>query len=403
MISDYFKLSYKNLKKRKLRSWLTILGIFISVATIVILLSLSLGLEQAVEEQFRLIGTDKFFIQPKGQAGAPGAGGAVTLTKEDIEFIEKVRGVKQVSYFIGENAKIEFAGETRYYIVSALPENAFELFEEISGFEVDRGKDLKFARRGDVAVGSLYYDGNLFKRPIEPGSKIKINDKEVRVIAIMNPIGNPQDDQNVYMFLDTYEEIFGETDRADYIYVQIEPREDIQKVAERTERGLMKFRDVNEKTRDFDILTPEELLESFDIILDILTGFLVGIGAISLLVGGIGIANTMYTSVLERNKEIGTMKATGARNKDILSIFVIESGLLGLIGGFIGVVVGIGVAKIIEIIATQAIGSDILRAAFPWYLIFGSLLFGFIIGSVSGFLPAKQASKLKPVDALRYE
>jgi len=403
MIQDYFKLAFQNLRKRKLRSWLTILGIFIAVATIVILLSLSLGLEQAVEEQFRLIGTDKFFIQPRGQAGAPGAGGAISLTEKDVEEIEKVRGVKEVSYFIGENVKIEFKGQTRYYIIAAFPRDGLDIFEETTSIEVDRGKDLKFARRGDVALGSLYYSGNLFKRPIEPGDKIEINDQEVKVIAIMNPLGNPQDDQNIYMFLDTYEELFGKAERVDAIYVQIQPGEDIREVAERTEKELRDFRNVDERNQDFTVSTPEEFLDAFSQILDILTGFLIGIGAISLLVGGIGIANTMYTSVLERQKEIGTMKAVGARNKDILLVFLIEAGLLGLVGGILGILIGIVVGETIEIIATQAIGSDILRAVFPWYLILGALLFGFLIGSVSGLLPAKQASKLKPVDALRYE
>ena len=130
---------------------------------------------------------------------------------------------------------------------------------------------------------------------------------------------------------------------------------------------------------------------------------LVGIAAISLLVGGIGIMNTMYTSVLERTKEIGTMKAVGARNSDILLIFLMESGLLGLVGGAIGIAIGFGLGKGTEYIAGMYLGSGLLRAVFPWYLILGALAFSFIIGSLSGALPAVQASRLKPVDALRYE
>ena len=138
-------------------------------------------------------------------------------------------------------------------------------------------------------------------------------------------------------------------------------------------------------------------------VLNILTAFLVGIGAISLLVGGIVIANTMYTSVLERRKEIGTMKAVGARNSDILLVFVIEAGILGLLGGFLGLIVGIIVAKTIEYIAAVYIGSNMLRASLNPLLIIGSLAFAFLIGVVSGLAPSYQASKLKPVDTLRYE
>ena len=185
--------------------------------------------------------------------------------------------------------------------------------------------------------------------------------------------------------------------------MQIEPGEDINEVADRIERKLFKSRDVDEKTRDFIILTPEEILETFGMILNIITGFLVGVAAISLLVGGIGIANTMYTSVLERTKEIGVMKAIGAKNSDVLLIFIIESGLLGLVGGIIGVVFGFGIAQFIEFVGTKQLGLAILQVSTPLYLFVGSLAFAFLTGAVSGALPAWQASKTNPVEALRYE
>jgi putative ABC transport system permease protein len=131
--------------------------------------------------------------------------------------------------------------------------------------------------------------------------------------------------------------------------------------------------------------------------------FLVGIAAISLLVGGIGIMNTMYTSVLERTKEIGTMKAVGAKNSDILLIFLFESGLIGLIGGIIGTLLGLGISKTVEFIAITSLHTTLLQAAVPFYLVGGCLSFAFLIGALSGTIPALMASKLKPVDALRYE
>ena len=112
--------------------------------------------------------------------------------------------------------------------------------------------------------------------------------------------------------------------------------------------------------------------------------------------------NTMYTAVLERTREIGVMKAIGAKNSDVMLIFLIESGMLGLVGGLIGILIGIGISKTVEIIASKFIGG-LLKAYFPWYLIAGALIFSFLIGTISGVMPAMQASKMKPVDALRYE
>jgi len=403
MITDYFSLSLSNLRRRKVRSWLTMLGIFISIATIFLLISLSLGLREAINEQFRMLGTDKFFIQPKGQLGAPGTGGAVTLTSEDVDIINKVRGVKATSYLTAGNGKIEFNGKTRYYFIAAFPRENVNLFFEAGGLKVDEGKPVEKTKVGDVALGSLYKTGNLFGKPIHTGDKIKINGVEVSVATILQPVGNPSDDQNIYMFLDTYEKIFNKTDRADAIYVQIQPGENVEDVASRAKQKLAKFRNVDVDDPDFSISTPEELLSSFDLILNIITAFLAGIAAISLLVGGIGIMNTMYTSVLERTKEIGTMKAIGAKNSDILYIFLIESGMLGLIGGLIGVALGFSLSKLIEIIATNYLSTTLLKAAAPAYLILGCLAFAFLIGLASGYLPARQASSLKPVDALRYE
>src|SRR3989344_6791900 len=132
MLSDYFKLAVKNLRRRGLRSWLTMLGIFISIATIFTLVSLSLGLQGAVEEQFRILGTDKFFIQPStGFLGPPGSVGGTILTENDVETIGKVRGVKDYSYFVAGNAKIEFNEKTRYMLVWGLPLDHSDVYTEI--------------------------------------------------------------------------------------------------------------------------------------------------------------------------------------------------------------------------------------------------------------------------------
>jgi len=166
---------------------------------------------------------------------------------------------------------------------------------------------------------------------------------------------------------------------------------------------LRRSRGLKEGNEDFEVSTTEELMKAFNTLLNIVQGVLVGIALISLVVGGIGIMNTMYTAVLERTKEIGILKAVGAQNRDILSLFLVESGILGLAGGAIGVLLGMGFSKLVELVATMALQTKLLQAYFPWYLTLGSLAFSFLVGTVSGILPAYQASRQKPVDALRYE
>ena len=128
---------------------------------------------------------------------------------------------------------------------------------------------------------------------------------------------------------------------------------------------------------------------------------MIGIAGISLLVGGIGIMNTVYTSVLERTKEIGILKAVGANEKNILLLFLFESGMLGMLGGVIGVILGLSISKSVEYFAYQYYQSQLIQAQISPLLIISTLLFAFIIGTISGTLPAKQAARLNPVDAMR--
>src|SRR3989338_11262871 len=172
--------------------------------------------------------------------------------------------------------------------------------------------------------------------------------------------------------------------------------------AGKLEEKLRKEKGQEKGEETFFVQTFEQLLETFGTILIVLNAILVIIARISVLVAAVNITNTMYTAVIERTKEIGVMKSIGARNSTILFVFFMESGIIGLIGGAIGVLLGYGLAKIGGFFAAAA-GFALLKPAFPWWLIIGSLLFSFIVGAASGYLPARAASKLKPIDALRYE
>jgi putative ABC transport system permease protein len=404
MISEYFNIAIRNIRQRGLRSWLTMMGIFISVATIFMLISLSLGLQGAVKEQFELLGTDKIFIQPStGFLGAPGSISNVILTEDDVETISKTRGVKDVSYFVAANARVEYRKYTRYMMVWGIPPESQDVYLEVGAMEIAEGRFLKENDKNSAILGNHFLTQNIMGRPVRAGNNLIINGQEVKVKGIMEVIGNPDDDRSILMDLESFRELFDIPERVDYIMIQTEENEDVIEVAERIEHDLRKARDVTEDTQDFDIFTMDELLESFQDILNIITVFLAGVAAISLLVGAVGIANTMYTSVIERTREIGVMKAIGAQNKDILRIFLIESGLLGLVGALIGVCFGYGISKSVEYIAIEYLGTTLLKAAAPFYLVAGCLLFGFLIGAISGTLPAYQASKTNVVDALRYE
>ena len=148
--------------------------------------------------------------------------------------------------------------------------------------------------------------------------------------------------------------------------------------------------------------TFEDALATFGVVINVINGVLFLIALISLIVASVNIMNTMYTAVLERTKEIGVMKAIGATNEEILLIFVFESGFLGFLGGLIGVIIGYAISVTGGDIAAAS-GYALLKPIFPWYLIMGCLLFATLVGTGAGLLPARQASRQRPVDALRYE
>src|SRR3989344_3260993 len=167
MISEYLNIAIKNIQKRKLRAGLTLLGITISIATIFVLISVSLGLQEAVEEQFRLLGADKFFIQPRGQLAGPGTGGAVELTESDLDVIRKIVGVKEASPWAASSAKIEFNDEIRYVSVVGIDLETSDLFIETGAYEAEDGRVLKQGDLSNVMIGSQYKHNNFFKKPIQ--------------------------------------------------------------------------------------------------------------------------------------------------------------------------------------------------------------------------------------------
>jgi len=403
MIKDYTKFAFRTFKVRGIRTFLTMLGIFVGIAAIVSLISLGQGLENAITEQFEMLGTNKIIISPAGTFFGFGGEASSDLTEDDLDVINKVKGVKTAGGMLFKFANVKFGNEIKYTFVIGLPlDESGQIIQDLSGFDVDKGRDLKEGDKYKVTVGDFLAQGDFFEKKVQIRDKIEIEGQEFAVIGQVARIGNPADDSQVYIPMETARELFDEPLKLDFIMLEGVKGIDMSALAEDIEKDLRKHREVDEGEEDFNVQTFEELMDTYSTILVIVQAVLIGIASISLLVGGVGIMNTMYTSVLERTNEIGVMKAIGAQNKDILAIFLIESGFLGLIGGVIGILIGVGIGKLVEFGAAQQ-GLDILKASFPWYLIVGALLFSFLVGAISGVAPARQASKLKPVDALRYE
>ena len=403
MLKDYFRLALHSVRQRKMRSWLTLLGIFIGIAAVVALISLSQGLESAIKEQFVKLGSDKVIVQAIGSGyGPPGSGAVAPLTKSDLDEIKKVKGVDQAFGRLIRSVKVQFDKEIEYtYAVSVPDDNEdLQLVIEVNNYELEQGRMLKKEDKYKAVLGKdLATD--LFGKEVQLQDTLEIEGKEFKVVGLLKKSGNPQQDVALVVPEAALEEILGIEGSKDMIAVKGNPGEELSTVSERLKKELRNHRKVKEGKEDFSVETPENILATLTTILAIVQGILVGIAAISLLVGGIGIMNTMYTAVLERTKEIGIMKATGARNSQIWFLFLTESGLLGLLGGIIGVSLGLGISKTVEYVAYQIYEAYLIRADISWILILSMLLFAFAIGAISGALPARQAAKLKPVDALR--
>ena len=404
MIEDFFLISFRNLRKRKIRSWLTMLGIFIGIAAVVSLISLGEGLRGAVGTQFANLGTDKLTVQAKGGGfGPPGSGVAKKLTDKDFDVISRIEGVEAIAKRYVRVGSLEFNDQIEYGYATSIPEyEGRKLVEDTIGVDMEFGRFLKKEDNKKVALGYSFYADEIFDKPIINGNKVLINGEVFEVVGILEKSGSLIFDGAVYMNEEPLKELLDVGDEIDIIAIKVSDENEIPRIVEDIEKQLRKTRKVEEGKEDFTVETPQDVLESLNNIVSVISIVLIGIAAISLLVGGIGIMNTMYTSVLERTKEIGIMKSIGARNSSIFGLFLIESGILGLFGGVIGIILGYLLAKIVEFAAKGFLGEGIIQVTFPIWLIAGSLGFAFLVGTISGVLPAMQASRMKPVDALRF-
>ena len=402
MLKDYFLIAFGSLRKRFLRTSLTMLGIFIGIAAVVALISLGQGMQAAINQQFSSIGTDKITVQGvQAGFGPPGQNTAGKVTEDDLELVRGVPGVRRAAGRLLRSVNVELADEVDVVFVGSLPEESDDrdLVVESLDVKIYKGRMLKPGETGKVLIGEHYWSGEHFPKDIVVGTRLLLNGKSYEVVGLLAK-GAAFINNGFLMNNDDLQALTGAGDELSAVVAQVVPGEVPSDVADRVLRAIRRDRHQKEGFEDVSVDTSEDLISSINTILGVVQAVFIGIAAISLLVGGVGIMNTMYTSVLERTRDIGIMKAIGARNSDVLWVFLFESGLLGMAGGAVGVLIGVGLSKLVEFFGQGVVG-DVLKASFPWYLIVGALSFSFLVGVISGVLPARQASKLPPVEALR--
>jgi putative ABC transport system permease protein len=403
-IKEYFSLAVRNIRTRSLRSWLTVLGIIIGVFLIVSLLSLSEGLKTTINKQLQALGGEMVMVMPGGEADLMTSMmfGGSKLQREDIEAIQDAPGVDTVSVMSYTGITVRYENESKQVAISGLGpwKESVELFSNFYGWQLKEGR---WPSKGNQIVVGSYAASDLFAREIKAGSEITVKGKKLVVAGILNSVGNQQDDSMIYMDMDTYQDITGEQrGTAAYAMVKLEEGTIENVVAAEIEDALDETRKRRSGTddQDFSVITSEKMGEIAGTILGIIQMVIIGFASIAILVGGIGITNSMFTSVRERTREIGIMKAIGATNSAILSIFLIEAGIIGILGGLGGTILGTGLAKLVDTIGKMNPSFYLTTTVAPWMIIF-ALVFSFVIGCLAGYFPAKQAAKLKPVEALR--
>ncbi len=402
-IKEYIKIAIRNVRTRRLRSWLTMLGVVIGIFLIMSLLSLSEGLKGAVMQQLRMMGKDIIMIMPGEITDIVSMMvGGLELTDDDIKAIKKAEGVDVVIPMTYKGIAMRCQGEKRTVLLCGIPlEESLDMLKTDMGFTLVEGRWPVPGKR-EIFVGYLVPE-EIFSG-MKTGTQITLKGKKFEVVGVLKSVGSKQDDSQVYVDLDIYREITGEREGANMAMAKVEPGYSTEEVVENIKESLdeSRKRKRGEDLPSYTVISSEKMTDIVGNVMGLIQVAIFGFASIAIVVGGIGIMNTMYTSVHERTREIGIMKAVGAKNKTIILIFLIESGIFGLVGGLGGIILGLGLAKIVEIYC-QAQNLFLLKASITPQLIIFGVFFSFLVGCLSGFFPARKAAKLKPVDALRYE
>ncbi|MEM4244586.1 MAG: ABC transporter permease [Candidatus Nanoarchaeia archaeon] len=426
-LSKSIKLAYNILSHSKLRSWLSIIGIVIGVASVIAIMSLGEGMQQAMEERLGTLGADVVTVslgysramggQAEFRMAGDNFGGRTTttsertiqnLTNKEVQALKMVPNIKYIQGVVSKRADIGYLDQTISATVKGVDTKVWKDMETTG---LDSGRYLT---QGDSNVAVIGYNiaTERFKQDIPINRQITIEGKPFRVVGVLKEseglgIGG-QSGSTVYIPIEAARTTLEEVDPKEFtsIEIRVEDTDLIEDTISQINSRLMLVRAENERTKSFSVSSVKEMQETISQSLSTMTLFLSAIAAIALLVGAVGIANTMFTTVLEKTKEIGIMKSIGAKNKDIMLMFLFNSGMVGLAGGVIGALVGIGASYVMSSIITANINMGRMRlgsaVVTPETLI---LILGLSIGIgiLAGVIPAYRASKMNPVDALRYE
>ena len=401
MYSELTRLSVRNIRNQSARSWLTAIGVVIGIMAVVALISLGQALEYTVEREFEDLGTETIFItEGEGLQGFFVAGG---LDDQDLEVIRNARGVDTAGAGYYGSTTATFQGQNERVPVIGIPTDESQTrFMSSQAMSVDTGRNLRDTDQNNILVGGNLAD-DYFDSSVGLRSQIRAGGTDLRVVGIMEMTGDPEFDNAIVMPIDRARDLFeGGEEVTNYIVAfpqqGLEPRD----VADNIEEAMRRDRGQAPGDEDFTVSTSDDLLETFSNVIGSVQAVVIGLASISLLVGGIGIMNTMYMSVTERTQEIGVMKAIGAQKKQIKTIFLLESGLIGLLGGIVGIILGLGISELAIYIINFYVDIEFV-STYSITPISSVLLFSFLIGMLSGYLPARQAAQLEPVEALREE
>ncbi|MDP2638492.1 MAG: ABC transporter permease [Candidatus Levybacteria bacterium] len=393
--SETFSIAIKAILANKMRSFLTVLGIMIGVLSVILLTALVSGLKTTITNQISGLGSNLIFVIPGKIGGARSPGGVQVnrLTFTDATNLKNnLRNDAEVSAVVQKTGSLKRLNKNDEGVAIFGVESNYD---KILNLEIERGKfiassDVSGSRR--VAIIGSTVQRELFGTSDPLGQIIKITGMNYRVIGTAVSRGSVfgmDQDNSVLIPLTASQKQFGITN-PNTIYISSIKAEDVKAVQGKAIKLLSKRLTED----DFTVQTQEQTLSTISTITNVLTIGLGSIAAISLIVGGIGIMNIMLVSVTERTREIGLRKALGAQPEDIRNQFLIEAITLSGIGGLIGIILGISLSFLIN---------NFIQTTITWWSVLLSFSFSMIVGVIFGVAPAIRASKLNPIQALRYE
>jgi len=393
----------------KARTFLTVLGIVIGIASVIALMAIGNGASKSIQDSIEAIGSNLIFVTPGSTrsfgAGPRGPSGeAKSLTLDDMEAIEEeVPNVASVAGEVTSRAQVVYKSNNDNVSVSGITDDYFV----VRNVEVEFGEgisDSHILSGAKVTVIGPDLARTLFGEDVDMndvlGMNIKIKSYQFKIIGITKSKGGGlagSSDNSVYIPISTAQRYFSGNQYLSSIYVSAATSDDTTDVQNGITSLLTERHKIKDgEEADFSTLNQSDILSSATSITSTFTYLLAAIAGISLLVGGIGIMNMMLTTVTERTREIGLRKAIGAKSKDISNQFLIESIVLTVLGGTIGVILGF-------IISYLVTATGLVTASVSWSSILLAFGVSSFIGIVFGYYPAKRASKLNPIEALRYE